>query len=285
MAHKISMSDGKMELAKQLINMDRQFKGKEISALLGVVTKENIKTIEDFSKLPLSGWEIACAIKTLSPKNYDKFKTALETYKDKYNVEQIAFFVEANVDISSLHPKSSALIEKMQRQPQKYINGNEPDIEIAAKEISTKFSDKELALAHAIFDNATINYIMEKRLDIAKGHLSYLASASYDGPALLVLKNLCASKSIDGKPFSPAEQIGFIYLISAYNDLQIPYTKINEMIKNGKVDIKELNEDLLSHIQKRIGMSDEEIAAAQKTANWNTEYIYLLAKEIKLGNG
>ena len=80
----------------------------------------------------------------------------LETYNGKYDAEDIAFFVEANVDISSLQPKSSALIEKMKKQPEKYINGNEPDIEIAAKEISTKFSDKELALAHAIFDNATM---------------------------------------------------------------------------------------------------------------------------------
>jgi hypothetical protein len=98
-----------------------------------------------------------------------------------------------------------------------------------------------------------------------------------------LLKDLVESTNIDGKPFMPTQKIEFIDLLNAYKGNNLAMTKIEEMVKSGKVDLAQLHMDLFRSIMKNLGLTDEEIASTplEKLTAWDTKYAHLLAKEIE----
>ncbi|MBQ3311619.1 hypothetical protein IJG72_06040 [bacterium] len=166
--------------------------------------------------------------------------------------------------------------------PERYING----VIIAEWYVQFKinsFFDNNytpMLVIDYIFDKNTLNTLLRMRLDKAEDYCNIIENLNKSDIELL--HNLGKSKDINGKPFTPKQKIEFIDLVQAYKDCNVSFDKIQSMIESGKVDIYQLNMDLLKETFKQSGYTDEEIATIpkEKLLSWDLKYIHLLPKEI-----
>ena len=98
-----------------------------------------------------------------------------------------------------------------------------------------------------------------------------------------LLKQLSNAKDITGKPFLSTQKIELIDLIEAYRVSKLSTSKIEKMIKTGKVDIAQLKKDIFVEILKRSGLTDDEIASIpnEKITAWDVKYAHFLSKEVQ----
>lgn len=169
--------------------------------------------------------------------------------------------------------------------PEKYVNGEYETQEDIIESVNIFFDnnqDKLMVLSSAT-DKEAVNYLLRMRFADAG---EYLCTIERFGCSDLdLLSRFNNSLNIDGKPFLPAQKIGFIDLIQAYKDNNLSMDKMKAMIDSGKVDLAELNMDLFNQIMKNAGLTDEEIASIpkEKLISWDSRYIHLLAKDIQEG--
>ena len=214
-------------------------------------------------------------------------KELAEMTRDGYkyfNGKGIAFYLNSNINIKELDEKVTAQLELMKKEPEKYINGDG----FASKEHMvmeiTKFFNfqiSDIALGASILDKDSLNNLMRMRLETARKYLNILKDFPVD--KLILFKQLCDSKNIDGKDFCGNQKIEMIDLMKSYIDNNLPLNNMKRMVSECKVDIEELNRDLFIKIMKDAGLSDDEIVSIpnERFKQWDLKLIHLLAKEIE----
>jgi len=196
----------------------------------------------------------------------------------------------ANISKDELYQyfdKVDAIKTKMKQKPELYLNEDTSD-----KEINNIYIDhfaqtyaKHLYILFNIYDKEAIDTLMRKRLNDFSSYLIALNNLNKDNLALL--KDLVNSCNIDGKPFLPTQKIEFIDLIKAYKYNEVPFDKMKEMAKSGRVDLAKLQITLFEELMKNAGMTEEEIAKIpkEKLVAWDKNYTHLLAKAIQESDG
>lgn len=166
--------------------------------------------------------------------------------------------------------------------PEKYVNGEYKTKEDMIKDVDTFFKYNQICLMvlASATDKETVNYLLRMRFEDAREYLGTLTSLGLQ--KLDMLSRFNNSLNVDGKPFLPAQKIGFIDLLNAYKDSNLSMDKLQTMLDSGKVDLAELNMDLFNQVMKSMGMTDDEIASIpkEKLTSWDTKYIHLLVKDI-----
>lgn len=167
--------------------------------------------------------------------------------------------------------------------PDRYVNGEYETKEDMQAEVDRFFDNYQsrLRLLSSATDKEAVNYLLRMRFEDAKEYLMTIAGLGCSDLDLLARFNNAVN--VDGKPFLPAQKIGFIDLLKAYKDNNLSRDKIQTMLDSGKVDFAELNMDLFYRIMENAGITKEEIASIpkEKLIGWDTKYIHLLAKDIQ----
>jgi hypothetical protein len=285
-----STSSERLEFAKELC-ADKDFPNEQISYILHNTTSENLEFAKelcadkDFPNelipLILQGPEklenvkILLNNKDLSPKIITRI-TASNTN---------TFTWLSNQDLAPALEKLEAQKQKVKENPELYINGEANDDSIINDEIDKFFDNKfvEFLKLCTIYDKEAINNLLRMRLDTTEEYLATMKN--FTVKELGLLKDLVESTNIDGKPFMPTQKIEFMDLLNEYKYNNLATTKIEEMVKSGKVDLAQLHMDLFRSIMKNSGLTNKEIASIplEKLTAWDTKYTHLLAKEIKKG--
>ncbi len=167
--------------------------------------------------------------------------------------------------------------------PDRYVNGEnltEEEMKITVNNFFHKNKNNLMVLSSAT-DKEAVNHLLRMRFDDAREYLGIIQE--FGCADLDLLSGLNNSVNIDGKPFLPAQKIGFIDLLQAYKDNNLSTDKIKAMVDSGKVDFARLNIDLFNQIMKNAGLTEEEIVSIpkEKLTGWDTRYIHLLSKEIQ----
>lgn len=167
--------------------------------------------------------------------------------------------------------------------PEKYVNGEYKTKEDMQEEVNIFFNrcKTHLRILSSATDKEAVNYLLRLRFDDAREYFDTLTS--FGCSDLDLLSGLNNSLNVDGKPFLPAQKIGFIDLIKAYKDNNLAMDRVQAMLDSGRVNLAELNMDLFNQIMKNAGLTDEEIASIpkEKLTGWDSRYIHLLAKDIQ----
>ncbi|MFI3301462.1 MAG: GNAT family N-acetyltransferase, partial [Candidatus Gastranaerophilales bacterium] len=203
---------------------------------------------------------------------------------DNVKLENIDKYKFGNEYWSEYLAKVDNLEKKMLENPRLYVNGNEDSsLKLCQDEVNHWVEKNKLKLLKlsTSLDKEAMLHLMRKRFDDVDEYFDDIKKYNFED--LEMLKNLCNSTNVDGKPFMPTQKIEFIDLINSYNTYKLDMTKINTMIANGKVDLSELQVDLFNKIIKDLGFSDAEIATIpkEKLLAWDTKYVHFLTKEIR----
>ena len=170
------------------------------------------------------------------------------------------------------------------KNPEKYTNSRIEDITYKQNLIKAFFGQNfvKIMLAVSVLDKECTDVLFRKRTAKVKEYIEQLSTLPPN--SIKTLRELVNSNNIDGKPFLPTQKIDFLKLIYAYRHNKMPLSKIDKMIKIGKVDTSELYSELLREIiQKSGNFSDNEINSIppEKLFNWDYTKIHLLASEIE----
>ncbi len=213
----------------------------------------------------------------------DDFTKAINLIKDYANITYgtKAIFVLSQTDNpQDVHSKIEQQKEKMYNNPKLYINGEFEKSQ--AKEIIDEQLKEtiELILLSAILDKETLDTFFRMRFDTVDEYIETIKN--YTPEDFSLLNKLIKSHNTQGKPFTPIQKIQFIDLIYEYKNCNLDFSKMKNMISENKVDIEELNFDLLNKLMKLSGLTNKEIALIpkEKLNAWDIKYIHLLAKEI-----
>lgn len=233
-------------------------------------------------------------LKFVNKNNVESIKTLLNN--KNLSSENLTRLIQQNTgdyltwitsqDIEPALSKLEAQRQKVEEKPELYINGEANDEASISHEIGKIFDKKyaKMLTLCTIYDKEAINNLLRMRIDDAEEYLYTMDSFSTKEFGLL--KGLTESTNIDGKPFMPTQKIEFIDLLNAYKENNLEMTKIEEMVKSGKIDLAQLHIDLFNQIMKDSGLTDEEIASIpkEKLVAWDTKYAHLLSKEINVEN-
>ncbi len=171
----------------------------------------------------------------------------------------------------------------MFKNPQLYVNGLFDSNKQMQNEISWFLSKNfvSLMIFSLIYSKEDINNLMGMRFNDAEDYLNKLKIINQKN-GLNLLKDLISSKDKDGKPFNSSTKIAFIDILSCYFNNNIDTSLISEMIKNERVDVEEIETDLLSKILEKCGLSEEELnkISLEDLKKWDIRYIHFLAQEV-----
>ena len=169
------------------------------------------------------------------------------------------------------------------------MSGNFETVEDVAEQIDSFFSEDNdnndlLMLLYSILDKDAVEVYMRRRLETASEDLYFICVFSHNELEIISKFNKCTN--LDGKPFLPAQKLGFIDLMMAYRDNNADISKIKDMVNSGKVDLAELHLDLLKKFMENLGYSKAKIAQIpnEKLMSWDLKYSYLLSKQLQEGN-
>ena len=169
------------------------------------------------------------------------------------------------------------------KNPQLYINGEFDTLQDAQNEVEIFFNANKIALAKmfTVLDKEAINNILRMRFDDADGYIKKFLYLSAENKKLL--NELLNSCNVDGKPLMPTQKIELIDLLLGYKQNDLSKDKMLAMIEEGKIDIPQLNLDLLGALLKKCGLTQDEIAniPSEKLIQWDVNHIHLLASEIR----
>ncbi len=138
-----------------------------------------------------------------------------------------------------------------------------------------------LLLFSDVFDKETMNTLLRMRFDDSEDYLEKFYDIGLENAKLVKGLAECTDKNTN-KPFTPAEKIGFIDLVDAYDICGKDKTTIKYMIDAGRADVQELNRGLLFSIFEKAGFVNNAFLkiADEKLNLWNMKYIHLLAQEL-----
>ena len=189
----------------------------------------------------------------------------------------------ADKDVNSLDEAVKLQKANVIQYPEKYVNGKYSSVEGIQLAVNIFFEKQycNLLLISEIFDKQTVNNFLRMRFEKATDYMKILQN--FSNYELDLLKQLSNSTDIAGKPFLATQKIELIDLIEAYRVSKLSTSKIEEMIKTGKVDIAQLKKDIFAEILKRAGMTDDEIASIpnEKITAWDVKYAHFLSKEVQ----
>ena len=124
-----------------------------------------------------------------------------------------------------------------------------------------------------------MEFILRKRLDNAQGIIQRFDELEQDSHKLL--KKILKSKNHKGLEFSPKEKLALMNIIAGYEACN---ADINEIKVTDKINIEELEKNLLKAVFRFCGMKEDEIALIPKEiiSKWNINYAHLLALQERI---
>lgn len=216
----------------------------------------------------------------LDDEDFTKAINLIINYAERTYGTKNIFVLSQTDNPQKVHSKIEQQKERMYNNPKLYINGEFEKSQ--AKEIIDEQLKEtiELILLSAIFDKETLDTFFRMRFDTADEYIETIKN--YTPEDFVLLNKLTKSHNTQGKPFTPIQKIEFIDLIYEYKNCNLDFSKMENMIRENKVDIEELNFDLLNKLMKLSGLTANEIASIPKDKLniWDIKYIHLLAKEI-----
>ena len=193
-----------------------------------------------------------------------------------------------NENLYNLYSKVESLQESILKDPIRYMNGTDWTMQDAANRIKRIFNKNwgDLMILSAIYDKEAINTLFRMRLNKVEAYLTTLKDSRFSPEELLLLKDLASSCNLYGKPFMPKQKLELVHLLKAYKSARLPYDKIRYMIQEGKVDIVQLNTDLLEGAIRKCGLSQAEIDAIprEKLLSWDLNSMHFLTAQIAKNN-
>ncbi len=188
-------------------------------------------------------------------------------------------FSSDNNDFYNGSKEFGAVYRKLMTNPELYINGEADSKEEAQKEINefieTKFN--QLVLLSNLFKQNAIEQLFRKRIEVVDEFMDMYDKLDCEYVSLL--EKLLNLKNIDGSEFSPNERLSLFDIVCAFSACNTKISKIEEKIKDEKINLEELKRFLLNETFLSCGMSQDEIDKIPKETleRWNLEYIPLLA--------
>lgn len=176
--------------------------------------------------------------------------------------------------------------QKMYNNPERYVNDEYDNLRFPRGVINNSFKDNCLQLLHLskIYDDEMLDSFFRMRLYKVYEYLKIFAGFNDDEKQLY--KNLINCFDNNNKPFAPTQKIKFIDLINIYKKCGLDFSKMKEMTLGNRVDIIQLNYDLLIQVMKKLGFKQVDIdnVLLEKTCAWNLNYMHLLVEEINEDN-
>lgn len=188
-------------------------------------------------------------------------------------------FSSDNNDFYNGSKEFGAVYRKLMANPEIYINGEADSKEEAQKEINefieTKFN--QLVLLSNLFKQNAMEQLFRKRIEVVDEFMDMYDKLDCEYVSLL--EKLLNLKNIDDREFSPNERLSLLDIVCAFSACNTKISKIEEKIKDEKIDLEELKRFLLNETFLSCGMSQDEIDKIPKETleRWNLEYIPLLA--------
>ncbi|MBQ8475830.1 hypothetical protein IJ531_02095, partial [bacterium] len=260
--------------------------GKYSNEIFELLSPDKIKfaTIKTLSNMGLSEEEFLASLQKLTSSSaLDKIiETSGKALDDDFLFSLLRLSDDSIDNIDVILQKIETNKAKALEHPELYVNGEFATADEAIESVNFEFNSMygHLLIAASVLDKEAFNNFLRMRFDDVGEYLEEIAYLSRFETELI--GQLCSSCNTDNKPFMPTQKIQFIDLVYSYRINGMDYTKMQEMIASGSVDIGQLNNDLLNQIMKNTGMTESEISQipAEKLAQWNIKYIHLLSKQM-----
>ena len=177
----------------------------------------------------------------------------------------------------------SAVYKMLMSNPELYINGEADTKEEAQEEIKdfVKSHFYNLIMLTHLFGKNAIEQLFRRREDGVDEYIYKFDEFSFKYEELL--EKLLNCKNKDGSDFSIKQKLTFVDILAGFEACGVEANKIEEKIKDNKIDLAELEKFLLKETFRFCGISDDEFAKIpdDKFSQWNLEYISLLAYQQK----
>ena len=176
----------------------------------------------------------------------------------------------------NLAQELNEVYKKLMANPDLYINGEADSEEEAREEIREYVGDNfsELIKLIEIFDKNTLEFVFRKRLDNVDGVIQRFVDLEED--SLGLLKEILKAKNKKGIEFSSKEKLALLNILAGYEACN---ADMSEIKTKGRIDIEELEQNLLKAVFQFCGMREEEIDLIPKEiiSKWDIDYAHLLA--------
>ena len=272
------------------------FEDNDYKNLLPVINSENIPIIKDFADLDAKkgvflnfNWDIPIILPAINAKNINPVKELVnmavqggETRLTGHIVRDIAEIIKDDSTFKKLNRKVKDQRNLELKTPEKYVKESSNSKEKMNEDINNFFDKNILSLIKTayVFDKKTFDKLMSLKLDNASKYME--AIKMFNAEELKILKILCDSKNVYDESLKSNQKIELIDLLYAYKQSDIPLFKIQSMIRSGKVNIEDLNNDLLNQIIENCQKEYNQILKipSKKISSWE-EKAHLFTKKME----
>lgn len=194
--------------------------------------------------------------------------------------------LEARVDSdkSDLYESAKnlgAVYNMLMANPELYINGEVETKEEAQDEIKGYIEENfyELIEFAKIMDKNTIEFLFRKRLDAVDDAL--LCFDDLENVSKQLLKEMLKCNNSKGLELTSKEKLTLLNILAGYEACN---ASINEIELSERIDVENLEHNLLRHVFRFCGMSNKEIKTIPKEiiSKWNINYAHLLALQERI---
>lgn len=217
---------------------------------------------------------------------------------DDYSEDKFFKLVKSNLSLDDIKKSANAFVKsplkKAMLRPNLYLNdipiehtqkkdGHYPVLE---DEVLKKYQDKmlkffkdnviEITRAMKYLDADTFNQMMDKRIISFREELRMLNKLDDKHYELVARVAKCRKK--DGKLLNAREKIHLAKNILYHQLGYLETDYIEDMIKNGKVDLQELYKNASKKLYEVIGLSLEELEKYRHKLDFDEEYMFLLLR-------
>ena len=223
--------------------------------------------------------------------NYTKFGLKLFKQYPNFPQELKVFLLSDIASLSYIQDKEnredfylgarefSSVYKKLMTNPELYINGeaeNKAEAQEEVKEFVQQEFETFVMLSH-LFGAQGMEQLCRKRFDALDEFMYKYNGLDWEYASFL--EKLLNCEKMDGSEFSINEKINLVNIVASFNVCATKIDRLEEKIKDRKVDLEELEKFLLKETFKVCGMKKGKIKQASETKlnQWDLNYISQLA--------
>lgn len=167
--------------------------------------------------------------------------------------------------------------------PDKYVNGNYADTELAKYEILDTFHLIGYHLPRFLntFDKEAIDYIMRQRLNNFSSNV--LKASLLSNEERTLVKNFQKALNQDGKPFLAKQKAEIFTLIQTHKENEIPLFEIKEVLSEKKVNLSKIYKRLFYCLLRQSGFNNNEIERVtfERLNDFDISKTHLILKSLR----
>lgn len=241
-----------------------------------------VKRLVDNEEIPLGKMQNFLFLATKNEKEFNKLYKAV--MKEDYPLEFISSEgIPQELSSKRFIKDFNTIKVRMLASPQKYVNGNYKDDELAKYDIIDTLHLIGYYLPRFLdtFDKDAIDYIMRQRVNNFSS--TVLKVSLLLNEELKLVKDFQKSLNQDGKPFLARQKAEIFSLIQAHKENEIPLDEIKEVLSNNRVDLSKIYKKIFYNVLRQSGFNKNEIErlSFDKLEDFDISKAHLILKNLR----